>query len=562
MKHHLDRILARVRVPENHTTVRPHADFQQRPIEWIVKHLNVQPETLDWSLNPGYENHEWDGTPDPLRAILKGLADGKNIAVEAGTGTGKTFLAACIVLWFLACFEDAIVVTSAPKKDQLRLHLWKEIRRLWPKFKEHFPDAELLKEQIRMRSGDETWAATAFVAGVGAAEEIATRAQGWHAEHLLIITEETPGISSAIMEAFENTRTAPHNLQLSLGNPNHREDTLHQFARQTDVTAIRISALDFPNVVCDDPSIVPGAVSLRAVERRKQKYQSTPTLYESRVRGISPKKAFGVALRYDEHRHLETLSDRDLKHGIRDQGWLVYAAVDTGDWRTALVIGMVDRSGRIHIVREAFWHRVSSEEIAQGIDHHLRDLGASGRATVVADRRSAHTVRELNLHLKRLGSPYRVLSVAQEAKMREASVHRLNDLLDGDRLLFRRSLGVGLRWRQGLSTSNQGEVRTGSRLLWEICEWRYPEPRDGQAQRQDPDDDTADGADAIAALRYLVMTQRRSPKLPKPAKPPADPNVDTGLERIMADRQRLQKKYGARMANRIWEEGRFRRRGR
>ena len=41
----------------------------------------------------------------------------------------------------------------------------------------------------------------------------------------------------------------------------------------------------------------------------------------------------------------------------------------------------------------------------------------------------------------------------------------------------------------------------------------YPGPRDGQAQKQDPDDDTADGADSIAALRYLVMSHFRTPNL-------------------------------------------------
>ena len=71
----------------------------------------------------------------------------------------------------------------------------------------------------------------------------------------------------------------------------------------------------------------------------------------------------------------------------------------------------------------------------------------------------------------------------------------------------------------------------GSRLMWEVRNWRYPEPREGQAQPQDPEDDTADGADCIAALRYIVSGYLRAAPAPK-VEPKFDRNVDTRLERM------------------------------
>ena len=77
--------------------------------------LNRRESTLKWSLNPALIDHAWDGDVDPLSSVLEALAALKSVGVESGTGTGKTFLGACIVLWFLACFEDSIVVTAAPE---------------------------------------------------------------------------------------------------------------------------------------------------------------------------------------------------------------------------------------------------------------------------------------------------------------------------------------------------------------------------------------------------------------------------------------------------------------
>ena len=270
-------------------TVHAHTAWQSNPIGWMEKYLKIAKETILWSGYGGaYLTHEWDGTREPLGTVLQALVDWKDVGVEAGTGTNKTYTAAAIVLWFLACFEGAYVLTLAPKEKQLKLHLWKEIGRLWPRFHEHFPLAEKLGLQIRMRPLDDSWTAVGFTAGVGAEEEAATRAAGFHAEHMLFITEETPGIHMAVMNAIENTRTAPHNLHLALGNPDHQQDELHKFCIKPTTVHVRISALDHPNLVLKDPNIIPGAASVVSVKKRGQNYGEASRLYISRVRGICP----------------------------------------------------------------------------------------------------------------------------------------------------------------------------------------------------------------------------------------------------------------------------------
>lgn len=201
--------------------------------------------------------------------------------------TGKSFLAAAGMLWFLACWKEARIFTFAPKEDQLRLYIWKDVTQLWPAFQLLFPSAELTDLRIRMVEASDAWGAWGFPVGVKAGEEISTKASGMHAPDMLLIYEECQGIDSSVIEAGENTSTAPHNLRWFQGNPNHQLDALHLACVSPGVRHVRISALDHPNVVTQR-QIVPGAVGLLSVLKRKAKYESRPRLYDSRVRGISP----------------------------------------------------------------------------------------------------------------------------------------------------------------------------------------------------------------------------------------------------------------------------------
>jgi hypothetical protein len=259
--------------------------YSTRPIDFFVDKLGVKRDTLDWLNLPDYANHKWDGTVNPLVSVLDYIAGNNWVGVESATATGKTFLGAGIVYWFLYCFENSLVITTAPKEDQLKLGIWREIIRNHDKI----GLGELLSLKLRMISGVDNWLAVGFTSGVGSGEASATKAQGFHAEHMLIILEETPGVPDAVISAFQNTSTAPHNLILAFGNPDHSQDNLHRFCNLPNVKSVRISDYDHPNVVTKNPNFIPGATSEDDLKRKLSKYGSdTHPLFLSRARGISP----------------------------------------------------------------------------------------------------------------------------------------------------------------------------------------------------------------------------------------------------------------------------------
>jgi len=271
--------------------------YSKHSLDWIVDRLRIKRETIDWALLPEYQNHVWDGTPNPLKTILDYLDAGENrIGAESATGTGKTFLGALIVLWFLENFKNSLVVTSAPKRDQLSLHIWREIGRLHNRFGK----GDLTTLKLRMDPGKDDWLAVGFVAGVKADEDSATKAQGFHAEHMLIILEETPGIPKPVIAAFENTSVAEHNIILAFGNPDNQMDNLHVFCTQEGTKHVRISALDHPNVVLKDPNFIPGAQSEAGLNRMLARYgKKDSPMYLSRARGISPKQSVDSLIMVD-----------------------------------------------------------------------------------------------------------------------------------------------------------------------------------------------------------------------------------------------------------------------
>lgn len=349
--------------------VRPLSQYERDPIGFLTKELGIPERTIRWSINPHYDTHEWDGTPDPLVAMLEGLVNWEDVGIESATGTGKSFTAAAGgVLWFLATWKSR-VFTFAPKEDQLRLYIWAEIAKLWPAFQRLFPTATLTDLRIRM-DGSDNWGAWGYAVGVKADQQVAVNAAGMHAEHMLLIYEEMPGIPMPVIAAGENTVTAPHNIRLGLGNPDNQLDTLHVFSTTPGVKHVRISAFDHPNVVTGDASIVPGAVSRASITKRRNLYGEGSPLYESRVRGISPEQAVDSLIRLEWLKEAaKKYGNKEMRAGKRALGVDV-ANSENGDksaiatWQGACLLDVkAERCPNANLLGRQVWRKAQTENV-------------------------------------------------------------------------------------------------------------------------------------------------------------------------------------------------------
>lgn len=312
-------------------------EYKDRPFDFYHDILGVQRKTLIWSESSKhhYKKHKWDGTPDPFLRAEEALAKQLDVGFESGTGTGKTFWAALKVLHFGACYPDSTIITIAPKAEQLKINIWKEIGRLWKKVQPHFPAADLLDLEIRWygrtSTDRHTWTIRGMGVGVGAAEAVATKASGFHAENMMFIVEEAPGVREPILNAIENTCTAPNNLRVYLGNPDHQMDPLHKFCLAPGVEHIVVSALDHPNIVLKNYNFIPGAVAIKSIKKRRARYGQNSRIYKSRVRGISPSESEQAVIRYDWLKDCVNF-DEERKNRIRaESGNTIALGVDVAN---------------------------------------------------------------------------------------------------------------------------------------------------------------------------------------------------------------------------------------
>lgn len=255
--------------------------------------LGFRREDIVWSLREPYRTHQFQGTKDPLATALTALAENRWCGVEAAASTSKSYtLGAGALLWFLACWDGARVFTVAPREKQLELNLWKEVTKMWPRFSKLFPQAELNSLKIRMRGGiDDTWSAHAIVAKVGSEEDVAGTMRGFHEAHQLFIMEEGSGIADAIWNTVTATSGGSHNLVLGLTNPDSVHDPHHRFCMMSRVVAVRISGFDHPNVVCEDPDLIPGAITRQWITDRAEEWGEGSNRYQRFVQGIAPAQA-------------------------------------------------------------------------------------------------------------------------------------------------------------------------------------------------------------------------------------------------------------------------------
>lgn len=286
-------------------TVLPHVEYQKDPLGWAEDKLGIPRWQLQWSLRQEYEGHVWDGDVDPLATAFDIIANHwmeySAVGIESSTGTGKSYAIAVLILWFLASFPRSLVFTFAPKEDQLRLFIWKNIGDLWPRFVVHFPSAIKNDLNIYMEDGPqrESWAAHGYAVQIKAGERVSARASGMHAEHLLLVYEESSTIDWSVMEAGKNTCTAPHNLRIAIGNPSHQLDTLHRFCSEKKTKGLRISSYDHPNVVANDYTLIHGCISKGVIEARLDEYGATDPTFLARTRGISPEQAWNSLIRLE-----------------------------------------------------------------------------------------------------------------------------------------------------------------------------------------------------------------------------------------------------------------------
>lgn len=158
--------------------------------------------------------------------IANSVKDGRRVAVAAGHGVGKSYVAGIICLWWWDTHpmdeESTFIATTAPSKDQVDL-IWAVIRTMHAKMNLRFEKGLIDHGMPGYITGDNKFKMpNGETLGQGrkppdAKSDIAF--QGRHATYLLAIGDEATGLSAGFINALEVIAVGQHNVILLLANP-------------------------------------------------------------------------------------------------------------------------------------------------------------------------------------------------------------------------------------------------------------------------------------------------------------------------------------------------------
>ena len=159
--------------------------------------------------NDIFEQHPREVQPEIMRAVGKG----RWTAVAACRDLGKSRLAAYVALWFLVTRPRSLVFTCAPVWDQVEQALWAEIRGIYtdsklPKLK---PTWEL--QNAAIKTDHPLWRA------IGVTSKEVENIEGRHADHVLVILDESKGISDEFFSSVQGMLSQPTSKLLAIGTP-------------------------------------------------------------------------------------------------------------------------------------------------------------------------------------------------------------------------------------------------------------------------------------------------------------------------------------------------------
>lgn len=262
----------------------PLPEYADRPIDFFREILGVEP----WAAAvPGQT-----GQIDILRALPKH----KSIAVRSGHKVGKSTLAAGVAIWWFCTRAGARAVLTAPTARQVRIVLWREIRRLYRVARRR------ARVKGRVLGPDPSKDPSSGILAddgreiLGFSTDDPDRFSGISGPHVLYIVDEASGVDEPIFEAIEGNRAGGAYLLL-FSNPTQTSGKFYDaFHREREVFhCLHISSEHTPA----NDNAIPGLATRAWVEERRRIWGPDSAIYAVRVRGDFPEQASDavVALR-------------------------------------------------------------------------------------------------------------------------------------------------------------------------------------------------------------------------------------------------------------------------
>jgi len=233
---------------------------------------------------------------DKQKHICRMVQTHRSVAIKGCHASGKTWVLAGYVPYFILANPDGIVLTIAPTLRQVKTH-WSEIAAAINALNLNAPDPSTTLWKL----GPNNYAQ-------GFSSSRGVNAQGFHGKKVLIIVDEAIGITGDVWDALEGIRAGGDVVMVKLCNPTVPSGPVYEdFTKNLSTpchTTVTISAFDTPNLAgltlerllqLPDEQLdyapVPFLTRRRWVHEMYHKWGPTNPRFQSRVLGLFPTQA-------------------------------------------------------------------------------------------------------------------------------------------------------------------------------------------------------------------------------------------------------------------------------
>ena len=150
--------------------------------------------------------------------LLTSIAKEKRVTIRSGHGTGKDAAISWVAIWFMATRPYAKVIVTAPTNRQLRDIFLAEVSK-WLRQSTVADEFVVRKDSVLHKEAPKEWFIRLISPSVRSTrEEQAETLAGLHAEHMLILVDESSGVPDPVFIPLEGAMTQPDNKVILIGN--------------------------------------------------------------------------------------------------------------------------------------------------------------------------------------------------------------------------------------------------------------------------------------------------------------------------------------------------------
>lgn len=300
--------------------------------------------------------------------IAKSVVHNKSVAVKAGHGVGKSWLAAILIVWWIDTrYPAAFVASTAPSQAQISAIVWRYVRQLKSLVDTRYKEGLVDHKLPGYITSDNQWKEDGgVILGFGRKppdNKEDDSFQGLHDGYVLAIGDEAVGLSESMIDALGNITSNENSRRVLIANPTNPGSYLGKLFREKveNWEYHTISVLDSPNFKEGgeglDPEALEKLVGPQYVADKKKEYGETSARFKARVLG---EFAWDLGDTLITPEIIATATDAEI---TPDSESLITLGVDVARFGKDLSVIYLNQGGRLRMLK-SFDYNTLTELVA------------------------------------------------------------------------------------------------------------------------------------------------------------------------------------------------------